>query len=492
MLLNEKYLKKVGSIASHVTDKNAMVCAVPGTNLSVLDAILEANLLTMYTDGSLVEAPKNAYVPAKYSLATVSDVDPSEEVSKTIIEQAVKEIKTKVNYIRTVVRPAITDCVEEIKEQYDSKLAKELASRSLNIEVIAVPEVLSYPDFEESIDSSPAPSEARIKSGTIKLDKVDPSVIKNAVSNTAIPNIPAELLENWVEKTDNVYLSEILDTYFVEIGPGSPEYNELRHHISVDIGKLLVDIYIIAHGILANPPEVYKVSEKIYKTVLIETIGYVKAILRVVRNIARSYTTAKTLIINTTDTKVNVYGPVLEEYYSTKLIDGSTPTADAILGSAVSKNLHRNMNNIIDNHDDLVKTWNRYVSVWTTQTKMRFKRQLSLIVESVLVEQARTSASDWELASREEAMFDIVKDGYPKLREKLSDIDVDEFMFELTEEVGELVIAYRFPYTEADCFFEEMEELAEHYEDMDVEDIGSLATMRYVVKHLMKRVSISR
>ena len=342
-------------------------------------------------------------------------------------------------------------------------------------------------DFEESVSNSPSPSKAQISRGRINLPNIPAITIRNMIKNTIIPYVSTDYIASWLESKSDSDLKEILDTYFVEISPTSEVYNELRKEVSVSIGDTVTSIFIIAHALANETVTGYSGSVDTYKKVLVDVINYMKSLFRVIKNIMQSRIASNILIAQITNKEVYVYGPLLDKYFNTEMENGSKPKADAILGSAISTNPIRSVGGVISNHDNLVKTWEKYVNIWRSQVKSRFHKELTNIIFRVIKEDAY-HVGDWESSLREDYGYNYAAEMEALYDDIKNNLDTDNFHGNQYGIVTDLVLEYRFPYAKSTKFFRLVDSLSkEHGNNVPPEDILAMASIQYVTSHLLDR-----
>lgn len=487
MIINPVTLKSVSPIAEALSEKGIYLKSMPGGILDGIDAVIEANLAALLTTNAEAFIG-DASIPAKYALSNIGNgEDLAEGISSDIENLVVKKITNDISFAKNVIKPAIEEAAAEIIDKYNKALNTEVQNKALNIEVITYPKILEDMDFEESISDTPSPNEAAISRGRLSLGHISTDTVRKMVSNTIIPYVDTEIVQEWLDNISESELRDILDTYFTEISPTNQAYSDLRSEINVGIGDKVMSIFIIAHAFANNQPQEHATDAQNYKRVMVNVIDYMRSILRVIRNIMRSRVEAGILIAGVQHNKVYVYGPVMDKYISTKIGDDETPSVDAILGSAVSTDMEKYYTKIIENHDKYVETWKKYVNVWNSQVKLRFGKELTTIIYSVISEHAK-HVDSWEQTMRDESGY-VYGEVMRNLEEELTGLDVEEFLHEPYEEAIELVLKFRFPYAPGGKIFKIAEEISEeHNGELDAETVMSIAIIRYLVSFLMERV----
>jgi len=489
MRINKAVVNTVSGLASEITDKNQYLVGKYGTTLNDLSQVIQGSMAVAVTNPlETTNADEYVTTMAEYILMEKNDVDIGQVFRDNVKEVLSGKLKSDLSFMRTVIKPVLMDTIEEVREKVDAA-EKELQKSTVEMVVLRLPKLMTYPEMDDYFESETTPPrKLMISSGRITLQTISNPDVFEAFKKYNNSSINTDELVEWVQGLDRSLMRTWLDTYFTNIGPTNPAYQDLRSSISVADADKVFFIHMFARSILQNPPATYKVDTRKYQRVLKEVVRYTRSILSTIRRIMVTRTEGDFVVATVVDNKIYVYGPTLDRFLEENPVD-------VVYGAAVAKeNLrmsYRTIGSLVEHKEELINLWKRYVSVRDKEQRVVNKAKVKMILRDVFVNNFNI-ISDREQAVRDNypELFNVTEYLSKRLEDILNDLEVDEFFEDMDEEIMEMLMEYRFPYMDAKSFFDDLLEISEHNTDMDPKDVASIAGLRYMIRYICSNLRV--
>ncbi len=401
-------------------------------------------------------------------------------------------IRNHISYIRNVVKPRVVEAVNEASV-YVQELGGTNPASQLEISKLSIPEFASDPAFLILLDSFKNREVVRPNGYSLNFNfKAPPDDFKTAFTTG---NARIDTLVNlWANSLDIDFLKqawyvffcggELLKTYN---GSMLSQDDMFSPNLSVRLNTALA-YFLIANYYDTHLPDVSTnqdlsvVKNRIYDHLLFAGTTLYRAMEQINAN-----NKAGLLVLHIDQLHKKI--TVSDEIYSKWLATGGT--AEVILGILVGDKKYYVVKDIIDNTEELKRSWSRYTGVYLESVEYKKANSLRNYYRSLM---SKYLTSDYCDANEKEFLINNPNYHQNTLEkvEKLLDGMKKEELLQVESVILKLIAGIKYGFTCAQTFLEDMLRVQKQNANADSNEAACVATLNYITDYLLGQIQVNK